>query len=132
MSESRHLGVCIDRPAGQVYAYLSDPARLATWAAGLGSSVEQRDGRWFAVSPMGEVEVAFVEQNPFLVADHDVTLPDSTVVRNPLRVLPEGDGCEVVFTLRRAPGSDDAAFETDADAVTADLDALKILLESGA
>jgi len=132
MSESRHLGVCIDRPAGQVYAYVSDPARLPTWAAGLGGSVEQRDGRWFAVSPMGEVEVAFVEQNPFLVADHDVTLPDGTVVRNPLRVLADGDGCEVVFTLRRAPGSDDAAFETDADAVTADLDALKILLESGA
>ena len=132
MSGSRHLGVSIDRPAGQVYAYLSDPARLPTWAAGLGGSVEERDGRWFAASPMGEVEVAFVEQNPFLVADHDVTLPDGTVVRNPLRVPPDGDGCEVVFTLRRAPDSDDAAFEADAAAVAADLEALRELLEGGA
>src|SRR3954451_14214143 len=131
MSESRHLGVCIDRPASEVYAYLSDPARLPTWAAGLGGSVEERDGHWFAASPMGEVEVAFVEQNPFLVADHDVTLPDGTVVRNPLRVLPDGAGCEVVFTLRRTPAGDDAAFEADAAAVAADLEALRTLLESG-
>ena len=67
---------------------------------------------------MGEVEVRFAPENPFGVADHDVTLPDGTTFTNPLRVLPDGDGCEVVFTLRRRPGVTDEAFDADAAADT--------------
>ena len=33
------------------------------------------------------------------VLDHDVTLPSGETVHNPMRVIPDGDGCEVVFTL---------------------------------
>src|SRR5512141_1400800 len=103
MSESRHLSMYIDRPVDEVYAYVADPTHLPDWAAGLAGSVEHRDGRWFVRSPMGEVEVRFVPSNPYGVLDHDVTLPDGTVVTNPLRVLADGDGSEVVFTLRRQP-----------------------------
>jgi hypothetical protein len=58
-----------------------------------------------------------------------VTLPDGETVTNPLRVLSEGSGSEVVFTLRRQPGMTDEAFEADATAVRTDLEALKQLLE---
>ena len=109
--------------------FVTDPARLPEWAAGLGGPVEQRDGRWFAHSPMGEVEVRFAPPNPFGVADHDVTLPDGQVFSNPLRVIPDGDGCEVVFTLRRQPDMTDDAFAADADAIRADLAALAERLE---
>jgi len=126
---SVHLSQYVARPAAEVYAVVADPARLPDWAAGLGGAVEQRDGRWFAASPMGEVEVAFVGANPYGVADHDVTLPDGTVVTNPLRVLPWGDGAEVVFTLRRADGTTDEQFRLDREAVVADLAALRRLLE---
>ncbi len=129
MRESLHLSVYLDRPAAEVYAYVADPAHLPAWAAGLGGSVEQRDGRWFADSPMGEVEVQFVPENPYGVLDHDVTLPDGTTVTNPLRVIADGEGCEVVFTLRRAPGMSDADFDADAAAVRADLATLERLLE---
>jgi hypothetical protein len=46
-----------------------------------------------------------------------------------MRVIPDGDGCEVVFTLRRQPGMTDADFSRDAGLVLADLRALKRLLE---
>ncbi len=128
MSESRHLSTHVDRPADEVYAYVSDPARLPEWAAGLSSGIEERDGRWFATSPMGDVEVRFAPQNPYGVADHDVTLPDGSVTSNPLRVLPDGSGSEVVFTLRRAPGTTDEAFEADEAAIRADLASLARLL----
>jgi hypothetical protein len=46
-----------------------------------------------------------------------------------MRVTVDGDGCEIVFTLRRQPGMSDADFDRDAKAVLADLTTLKRLLE---
>jgi hypothetical protein len=129
-ADSRHLSIRISRPIEQVYRYITDPANLPAWAAGLGGSIEQVGDDWFADSPMGRVLVRFVPDNPFGVADHDVTLPTGDIVRNPLRVLPDGsDGCEVVFTVRRQPTQSAAEFEADYAAVERDLATLKQLLE---
>ncbi|MFC9850399.1 SRPBCC family protein [Streptomyces prasinus] len=129
--QSRHLGIRIDRTAADVYAYASQPANLPAWAHGLGDSVERIDGRWVAESsPMGRGVVAFAPPNEWGVLDHDVTLPSGETVHNPVRVLVDGPGSEVVFTLRRQPGTSDAAFERDASMVAADLARLKELLES--
>ncbi|MFJ7996822.1 SRPBCC family protein [Streptomyces sp. NPDC096310] len=128
--ESRHLGVHIDRTVDEVYAYASDPANLPAWARGLGSSIERAGDQWVAQSPMGRVVVAFVPRNELGVLDHDVTLPSGETVHNPVRVIVDGAGCEVVFTLRRQPGMGDAEFERDANMVVADLTRLKELLES--
>ncbi len=130
MTESRHLTVSIARPAAEVYAWARDPAHLPQWAAGLATGVRLERGEWVADSPMGRVLVRFVPVNEYGVLDHDVVLPDGTTVTNPLRVLPDGAGCEVVFTVRRRPGMDDAAFEADAAAVTADLGTLQRVLEA--
>lgn len=130
MTASRHLGVAIAAPAGAVYAYAADPSHLPTWAAGLaGTAVEQVDGGWYADSPMGRVRVDFVEPNDLGVLDHVVTLPGGERVLNPLRVLPDGDGCEVVFTCRRRPGVSREEFEQDCRAVAADLEALRSVVE---
>jgi hypothetical protein len=79
---------------------------------------------------MGRVQVAFAPPNDFGILDHDVTLPSGEVVSNPLRVIPDGDDCEVVFTLRRTPGMTDAEFERDAAAVASDLRRLAQILEA--
>jgi hypothetical protein len=78
---------------------------------------------------MGRVVVDFTPRNDFGVLDHDVTLPSGETVHNPMRVLADGPGCEVVFTLRRRPGMSDEDLHRDAEAVTADLTALKRLME---
>jgi hypothetical protein len=46
-----------------------------------------------------------------------------------MRVIPDESGCEVVFTLRRRTGMSDEDFRRDAEAVSADLAALKRVLE---
>jgi hypothetical protein len=52
------------------------------------------------------------------------------VFDNPMRVIANGpDRCDVVFTLRRAPGASDAEFERDAGLVSADLANLKRIVE---
>ncbi len=129
MSDSTHVSTHVARPASEVAAFVADPSLLPQWAAGLGGTVEARDGRWFADSPMGEVEVRFVPANEHGVVDHDVTLPDGTVVTNPMRVIADGPGCEVVFTVRRSPGADDEAYAADVAAVRADLETLRRVLE---
>jgi hypothetical protein len=66
----------------------------------------------------------------FGVVDHDVTLPDGTVVHNPLRVMPRGnDKSEVVFTLFRNDTMKDAEYERDAATIAGDLKKLKEILE---
>lgn len=127
---SQHVSVGIERPASEVYDYAADPRNLPVWAAGLaGSTVEQADGEWFTDSPMGRVTFTFAPRNAFGVLDHDVTLPSGETVHNPMRVLPDGEACEVVFTLRRRPGVSDEEFERDAAAVAEDLATLKAVLE---
>jgi hypothetical protein len=127
--ESRHISTHIDRPAGEVYDFASAPSNLPDWAHGLGKSVEEVDGEWVAESPMGRVVVAFAPRNDFGVLDHDVTLPSGQTVHNPVRVIADGGGCEVVFTLRRLAGTGEEDFRRDAEAVTEDLARLKQVLE---
>jgi hypothetical protein len=128
-TESRHISVWVGRAAGDVYGYAADPRHLPEWAPGLGSAVEQVDGRWYVETPMGQAGFAFAPRNEFGVLDHDVTLPSGEVVYNPMRVIPGDGGCEVVFTLRRQPGMSDDDFARDAGLVAADLARLKRILE---
>ncbi|WLQ45453.1 SRPBCC family protein [Streptomyces laculatispora] len=115
-----------------VYAYASNPANLPAWAQGLGGSIEEIDGQWVAESsPMGRVVVEFAPDNELGVLDHDVTLHSGETVYNPVRVIADGAGSEVVFTLRRRPEMSDSDFRRDAEMVAADLARLKALTESG-
>jgi hypothetical protein len=129
MSTSRHLSTYIDRPAQDVYDYASNPANTPEWAAGLAGSIDQVDGDWVAESPMGRVVVKFAESNEYGVLDHTVTLPSGESVYNPMRVIPDGTGAEVVFTVRQRPDMSDDDFTRDATAVQTDLNTLKNLLE---
>ncbi|MBW3664959.1 MAG: SRPBCC family protein [Actinobacteria bacterium] len=130
-SRSQHISVDIDRPATDVYDFVADPFNLPQWAAGLaGAEVEYDGEQWSTESPMGRVRFWFVPRNEFGVLDHDVTLPSGETVHNPLRVIRDGDGCEVVFTLRQRPGMTDEEFDRDAEAVARDLAAWKSRLEA--
>jgi hypothetical protein len=130
--EARHIAEWIDAPADAVYAYASDAAHVPEWAPGLGTSVERDGDDWFVEMSIGRVGLRFAPPNELGVLDHWVTLPSGEVFYNPMRVVSDGDGCEVVFTLRRRDGMTDAEFERDAAAVTADFARLKRLLESSA
>lgn len=129
-SESKQISEWIDRRAADVYEYASDPTNLPQWAPGLGNSVENVDGQWFVETPSGRASFAFAERNNYGVLDHEVTLPTGEVIYNPMRVVPHGDGSEVVFSLRRLPDMSDDDFARDAGLVRADLARLKQVVES--
>jgi len=79
---------------------------------------------------MGSVKVKFADKNKFGILDHEVTLPSGEKVYNPMRVFPNNDGSELIFTVYRRPDMSDPMFAEDAKAVTRDLEKLKTLLEN--
>jgi len=127
--EVRHISVSIDRPPQDVYEFASKIENLPRWASGLGKNFRNVDGEWLADGPIGAIRVSFVRRNEFGVLDHDVTLESGVTVHNPIRVLPNGTGAEVVFTLFRQPGVSDEKLAEDAKWVENDLRRLKTLLE---
>lgn len=81
-------------------------------------------------TPGGPRELRIVDRNGFGVLDHVVQLP-SGEMRIPMRVVPNGDGAEVVCTVFRATGVSDEAFAADVGQVARDLDRLRATLEDG-
>lgn len=120
----------IQRDWRAVYAFAAKPENMPLWASGLASGLTRDGDDWIADGgPIGVVRVRFVPQNDFGVIDHTVTLPSGIKVENALRIVPNGDGAEVMFTLLRQAYMDDMAFEQDAAHVVRDIDALARLME---
>lgn len=128
-SRSEHVSEHITRPVAEVYAFVTDPSNLPRWAPGLGTSVERNGGLWYVDTPSGRLRLEFAPANDLGVLDHYLTTDSGDVVYVPMRVTADGSGSEVVLTVRCRPGMTDAEFRADADAVAADLAALKRLLE---
>jgi hypothetical protein len=104
---------------------------MPLWAAGLASGLTHDGEDWIADGgPVGTVRVRFAPPNDLGVIDHRATLENGQQFENALRVVPNGDGAEVMFTLLRHPDTDDAAFERDARQIEKDLQTLKDQLEA--
>lgn len=128
---STTLSVAIDRPVQAVYAFAANPRNLPLWAPGFALAVAPSGDSWQVTTAGGPVSLRFAEPNAFGVLDHDVRLPTGQLFHNPMRVIPNGAGSLVLFTLFQAPGVSDEAFAADVRLVEQDLHSLKGLLEVG-
>jgi hypothetical protein len=129
--ETRLIRISIACGPQEVYDFASDPANLPRWASGLGTSIKNINEEWVAETPNGPVKVRFTPQNNLGVLDHYVTLPTGAVIYVPLRVIPNGSGSELTFTLFRQPDMTDQKFQEDAEWVLRDLTKLRDILEQG-
>jgi len=127
--EVRNISVSIRRSPQDVYAFISNGENVPRWAKGLGHTSRREGEEWVVEGPVGKARVRFAPPNNLGVADHDVVLETGATVHNPIRVLPNGTGSTVIFTLMRLPQVSDQEFDEDAGAVTRDLTSLKALLE---
>jgi hypothetical protein len=93
--------------------------------------VHKKDrGRMACGKPQGPMQVRFTERNAFGVVDHFIYPAPGVEISVPLRVIANGTGSEVLFTLFRLPEMSDDKFAEDAAWVARDLRALKELLEA--
>jgi hypothetical protein len=127
--EVRYLSVSIEREPEAVYAFTSHPENLPQWAAGLGLGIKRTGEHWEVKTRDGSVGLRFTPHNEYGVLDHTVVLPDGTEVYVPMRVMPNGQGSEVMLGLFRQPEMNDAEFARDAGLMQNDLWTLKALLE---
>ena len=123
------ISVSIDCPPERVYAFVADPANLPRWATAFVLSAKPSASGWVVDTPGGCVGLRFVEANALGVLDHYVSPAPGVEILNPMRVVPNGTGSEVLFTLFQLPGTPDERFEEDAAMVERDLATLKQVLE---
>jgi hypothetical protein len=128
MAESRYLSVAIARNADEAYEFLSVPDNFPKWASGLGA-LRRSGGEWVTETPDGPMQVRFSARNTFGVLDHWVTPASGETLYIPLRVIRNGDGCELVLTLFRQPGMSEEKFAADGEWVMRDLMAARAILE---
>lgn len=130
MHEALMVTVSIDRDWRSVYAFAHLPENLPRWASGLAAGVERAGDEWIADGPGGKVRLRFAPPNDLGVLDHVVLTDAGERIDSPIRVVANGSGAEVTFTLFRRPGMTAEAFAADADWVRRDLATLKSLLEA--
>ncbi len=133
MLESRTLSISIDRNWREVYDAVWRPQDFPKWASGLSTSPLEPDegGWWRTQGPAGPIRIRFTDHNAFGVMDHHVDPGSNAEIYVPLRIVANGEGAEVLFTLFRQPGMSDEIFATDADWIARDLAALKAVVMSG-
>jgi hypothetical protein len=72
----------------------------------------------------------FSERDEFGILDHWVSLKPGMQVYITMRVIPNGIGSELIFTLLSLPDMSDEQFSADAEWVMRDLTSLKNMLEA--
>ncbi len=128
--ETRNLSVSINRRPREVYDFASVPENFPKWATGLGKSLRKMNDEWVAETPQGPMKIRFTERNDFGVLDHYVIPKLGTEIYIPMRVIANGAGSELIFTLFRLPDMSDEKYAEDTEWVMWDLNALKKLLEA--
>ena len=113
-----------------VYDFMSVPENFPKWASGLGKSLTISDGEWTVETPQGPMKVRFTVRNSFGVLDHYIIPESGLEIYIPMRVISNGTGSELIFTLFRLSDMSDEKFAEDIEWVKRDLNALKDLLEA--
>ena len=109
--ETRFISISIARDPREVYDFVSNPVNLPRWASGIGTSIKNVNGEWVADTPNGPVMVRFAPRNDLGVLDHYATIAPSVEVYVPLRVVPNGSGSELSFSLFRQPDMTEQQFK---------------------
>ena len=126
----KNISVSINKPASKVYQFASNPENFPLWVEFIKSMTRETGNSWRAETDLGNLKIEFTPENEFGIIDHLVTLPDSSTVNNPMRVLANGNGSELVFTLFWMPDRTEEEFNQDAKLVESDLKKIKQILEA--
>ncbi len=110
------------------YDFVSNPENFPKWAKNFCKSVNHVNNKWVAETPEGPVEFRFVKKNEYGILDHYVKTLDKEIFV-PVRVVPNAEGSQIIFTLFQNAGMSDNNFEKDSKLVEQDLNNLKSLME---
>ena len=113
----------------KVVQFLADPANLPRWAVGFARSVRQDGGDWVVSTGTAELGLRLVSDERLGVIDFILSPAPGVEGVAASRVIPNGEGCEYVFTQFQAPGMPDVVFAQSVRALAHELTVLKALME---
>lgn len=126
---SKTITLSINSAPKKLYAFVSHLENMPKWAKTFCKSTRQSDGEWVMQTPQGEAKIKIAPQNDFGILDHTVIPAPGVEIYVPMRVVKNGKGCEVIFTLFQQPDMSDADFTRDQRMVEQDLATLKQIME---
>ena|SRR3989338_1327605 len=129
MLKAKTLSVSIQNTPETVYEFVSHPENLPLWATTFVHSIKQENGEWIIETDKGPAKIRVAEKNILGILDHTVYPAPGVEVFVPMRVVKNGGGCEVLFTLFQQPLMSEEAFASDTRMVEQDLLTLKTLME---
>lgn len=133
MHQSYAISLSIKCSPERAYTYLAEPKNFPEWALAVGPGMTQIGPlEWATQSPTGDMRVRFCPRNSLGVLDHAIYRPGEEPLMMPMRVFPNGEGCELTFVYFRRPGSTDEEYRSVIEWVTTDFMALKSQLETAA
>jgi hypothetical protein len=133
--ETEVVKVTIDRPFDEVANYVADPSTAHIWATEFfAGPLEPATGDEFGANvPVMGGEIRYRQEADVAKGILDVYLaPKGGDFGPPLpvRVIPNGAGADVLWTLARFPGTPEVAWKGALDSMTRELDNLKRLIET--
>ena len=131
---SRTLSVSINSKPKTVYEFVLNLENLPKWAKMFCRSIKLLNGEWIAEILQEQAKVRITKRNDFGILDHYVKLlssPNVDEVFVPMRVVQNGDGSEVIFTIFQLAGMAEERYAEDIRMVEQDLKNLKSIIEEG-
>ncbi len=93
-----------------VFAYISNPNNLSAWHSSFCRAVRAENTGYSVESPRGAVPVRFLRDDHTLVLDILAEVSDGIELASAIRLLSNGQGTEMVWTLVKPEGLSDSVF----------------------
>lgn len=125
------VNITINRDPKTVYKFISNLTNLPKWAKTFCRSIKKSNntmGECIIETPQGPVEIRIAPKNNFGIVDHYISPAEGKEVLVPLRVVPNGSGTEVIFTVFQQPHMSDESYKKDIELVKQDLKNLKEIM----
>ena len=124
-SETR--SVAIDAPPERVHQFMADATNIPRWAPAFATAIRPSDKHWIATTDNGEAEIV-VASSPDSGTLDILSAADRT--RGAFaRVISNGPGSEVLFTLFFEPGTPEQAVTAQMTVVDDELANIKQLIQ---
>jgi uncharacterized protein YndB with AHSA1/START domain len=121
----------IDAPTGGVFSYLADAANLPSWAPAFATTVEPDGDAWVVGQGDARLGLRILADRERGTVDLRVTPPNGRESTVYMRVLPNGSGSELLFTLFFSDSRTDEELARQAAEVEAELARVRTACEAG-
>jgi uncharacterized membrane protein len=130
LQRSETRSIAIDAPPEEVHRFIADATNLPRWAPAFAAAIRPNRNHWVVSTPGGEAEIV-VASNPESGTLDILSAADRT--RGAFaRVISNGPGSEVLFTLFFEPGTPEQAVVAQMTVVDDELANIKQMTQQSA